>query len=130
MEAGIPAIIYEAGLPLRFEPEEIRRGVQGVRNLMIHLGMISGQATEATPSSRVYTSSRWQRAPVGQGGVFYADKKLGAVVAAGEIIGHIDEPFTDERYPIRAETAGTIIGMAVPQVVFSGYALFHVARTR
>ncbi len=128
MEAGIPAIIYEAGLPLRFEPKEIAAGVQGVRNVMIHLGMVAGQATEPTPSARVYASSRWLRAAVGQGGVFYADKLLGAVISAGEPIAHIDDPFTDERHVVKAEAAGTIVGMAVPQVVFSGYALIHVAR--
>lgn len=128
MDAGIPAIIYEAGLPLRFEPGEIARGVQGVRNVMMHLGMVTGTPSAPTPSSRVYASSRWLRAPVGQGGVFYADKPLGAVISAGEAIAHIDDPFTDERHIVRAESAGTIVGMAVPQVVFSGYALIHVAR--
>lgn len=49
MNAGIPAIIYEAGLPLRFEPEEIARGVQGVRNVMIHLGMVTGEPGAVTP---------------------------------------------------------------------------------
>jgi len=128
MDAGIPSIIYEAGLPLRFEPEEISRGVQGVRNVLIHLGMVTGRPTDMTPESHVYASSRWLRAPVGQSGVFYADKPLGAIVSAGEAIAHIDDPFTDQRHYVKADTAGTIVGMAVPQVVFSGYALIHVAR--
>ncbi|MEO7386992.1 MAG: succinylglutamate desuccinylase/aspartoacylase family protein [Gammaproteobacteria bacterium] len=128
MDAGIPAIIYEAGLPLRFEPVEIARGVQGVRNVMMGLGMVTGKPTDLTPESHVYASARWLRVPVGQGGVFYAEKPLGAVIVAGESIAHIDDPFTDQRYGIRAESAGTIVGMAVPQVVFSGYALIHVAR--
>ena len=128
MDAGIPAIIYEAGLPLRFEPKEIAAGVQGVRNVMMHLGMVAGTATAPTPTARVYASSSWLRAPVGQSGVFYADKQLGAVISAGEPIAHIDDPFTDERHVVKAEAAGTIVGMAVPQVVFSGYALVHVAR--
>lgn len=128
MEAGIPAIIYEAGLPMRFEPAEIRAGVQGVRNVMIALGMVPGPATAPTPANRVFAKSRWQRAPVGQGGVFYADRELGAVVNAGEAIAHIDEPFSDQRFVIRADAPGTLIGMAVPQVVFSGYALVHFAR--
>jgi hypothetical protein len=29
---------------------------------------------------------------------------------------------------VKANAPGTLIGMAVPQVVFSGYALVHVAR--
>jgi hypothetical protein len=127
MDAGIPAIIYEAGLPLRFEPAEIDQGVQGTLNVMIRLGMIAGKATAATPESRVFGSARWLRTPVGNSGVFYPDKPLGAAVAAGEAVAHIDDPFTDARYEVLATHAGTIIGMAVPQVVFSGYALIHVA---
>jgi hypothetical protein len=128
MDAGIPAIIYEAGLPLRFEPEEIARGVQGAINVMIHLGMIGGEPTPPTPDSRVFGKARWLRVPVGHGGVFYPDKALGDRVAAGEPVAHIDDPFTDERHDVRATHAGTIIGMAVPQVVFSGYALLHIAK--
>ncbi len=127
MDAGIPAIIYEAGLPLRFEPEEIARGVQGVRNVMIFLGMVDGQATDPTPAARLFARSRWLRVPVGSSGVFYPDKPLGAVLSAGEPIAHIDDPFTDERHDVRADSAGTLVGMAVPQVVFSGYGLIHVA---
>jgi predicted deacylase len=128
MDAGIPAIIYEAGLPLRFEPEEIARGVQGVRNVMIHLGMLRGAATPPTPDAGVFASSRWLRVAVGQGGVFYPDKPLGAKIQPGDAIAHIDDPFSDVRHDVRAASGGTIVGMAVPQVVFSGYALIHVAR--
>jgi predicted deacylase len=31
LDAGLPAVIYEAGEPLRFEENEIALGVQGVR---------------------------------------------------------------------------------------------------
>lgn len=127
MDAGIAAIIYEAGLPLRFEPAEIAQGVQGIRNVMIRLGMVAGKATEPTPASAVFSSARWLRVPPGSGGVFYPDRALGERIAAGEPVAHIDDPFTDERHDVRATQAGTIIGMAVPQVVFSGYALLHVA---
>lgn len=128
MEAGIPAILYEAGLPLRFEPEEIARGFDGVRNVMIRLGMMAGEATPRTPDERVFVRSGWIRAPLGIGGIFYPQKRLGEAVVAGEEIAHVDDPFTDERFVVRAEEPGTVIGLAVPQVVFSGYALLHVAQ--
>ena len=51
---------------------------------MIHLGMVAGTPSAPTPTARVYSSSGWLRAPVGQGGVFYADKLLGAVITAGD----------------------------------------------
>ncbi|MEZ4331688.1 MAG: succinylglutamate desuccinylase/aspartoacylase family protein [Myxococcota bacterium] len=126
-DAGVPTIIYEAGLPLRFEPPEIERGVKGVRNVMIALGMRSGRKGPPTPPRRIFARSRWQRVPLGQGGVFYPTKALGDRITAGELVARIDDPFTDARYEITAEASGTIVGMAAPQIVFSGYALIHVA---
>ncbi len=128
MDAGIPAIIYEAGLPLRFEPQEIAAGVQGTRNVMIRLGMTTGNATAPTPPDRVFSRSGWARVPVGQGGVFYPARELGAEVRRGDVIARIYEPFTDERFEVSAPLDGYIVGMAVPQVVFSGYALVHIAQ--
>lgn len=127
MDVGIPAIIYEAGLPLRFEPVEIEHGVQGVRNVMIGLGMISGQPTAPTPAERTFSKARWLRVPVGNGGVFYPVRKLGDSIRKGDLIARIFDPFTDERFDLPAAIDGQVIGMAVPQVVFSGYALVHVA---
>lgn len=127
MEVGIPAIIYEAGLPLRFEAEEIAAGVRGVRNVMIRLGLTAGTRTAPTPEARVFSRSRWVRVPVGQGGVFYPERRLGDDIARGDIVARIAEPFTDEEFRVPSPVAGYIVGMAVPQVVFSGYAIVHVA---
>ncbi|MBY0400085.1 succinylglutamate desuccinylase/aspartoacylase family protein [Myxococcota bacterium] len=128
MESGVPSIIYEAGLPLRFEPEEIERGVDGVRNVMHLLGMGPGRASAPTPPSRIFSRSSWIRVPMSEGGIFYPIRKLGDHIRAGDAVARIDEPFTDARFELRAPLAGTVIGMAVPQVVFSGYALVHVAQ--
>jgi predicted deacylase len=125
MKAGIPAIIYEAGLPLRFEPEEIRRGVEGVRNVMAHLGMIRREGPPPPPA-RVVRNSQWIRAPLAVSGIFYPARALGDTVQAGDILGDIRDPWTDERHAVHAPVAGFIIGMTVPQVVLSGYAVVHI----
>jgi predicted deacylase len=127
MDAGIPAIIYEAGLPLRFEPVEIEHGVQGVHNVMIGLGMSAGQATAPTPAGRIFSKAHWVRVPLGNGGVFYPVRKLGDSVRKDDLIARIFDPFTDERFDLTSPLEGQIIGMAVPQIVFSGYALVHIA---
>ncbi len=127
LEAGIPAIIYEAGLPLRFEPVEIAHGVQGVRNVMIRLGMTTGQPTPPTPAERTFSKSRWARVPVGNGGVFYPRRALGDEIRKGDLLARIFDPFTDQRFDVPSPLDGHIVGMAVPQIVFSGYALVHVA---
>jgi hypothetical protein len=125
MEAGIPAIIYEAGEPLRFQMEEIERGVAGVRNVMAFLGLVAREGGDP-PLSRVYARSSWVRVPLGQGGIFFPSLALGARVAEGDVLGTVTSPDTDEVHEIRAPRAGELIGMAVPSVVLSGYGVFHL----
>jgi hypothetical protein len=57
----------------------------------------------------------------------FADQPLGAVIMQGRRRPY-RRPVHRQRHVVKATSAGTIVGMAVPQVVFSGYALIHVAR--
>ncbi len=125
MNAGIPAIIYEAGESLRFQPEEIARGVEGVKNVMAYLDMLEG-AQHEVPKSHIFERSRWVRVPRGQGGFFFPERELDSEISPGDRLGYVVDPFTDERHDIIAPYSGHIVGMAVPQVVLSGYSLFHL----
>ncbi len=125
-KAGIPAIIYEAGEPLRFQEEEIAHGAAGVTNIMIHLEMIPAGGDKPAPA-RVFEKSKWVRAKPREGGFFFPGAGLGQVVAAGDTLGKVIDPLTDQEYPVISPIAGEIIGMAVPQPVLSGYGLFHIA---
>ncbi len=125
-KAGIPAIIYEAGEPFRFQEDEIERGVEGVKNVMAYLDMTE-QAEREIPNARVYERSRWVRTAVGNGGFFFPTAELGDVVQAGQLLGKIVDPLTDETFEVLSPIPGEIIGMTVPQPVLSGYALFHLA---
>jgi len=126
VKAGIPAIIYEAGEPYRFQPEEIEHGVEGIRNVMAFLGMIEGTGHEIEPG-RIYERSTWVRAAAGQGGFFFAKAQLGDRVSKGDVLGRVIDPFTNEENEVIATADGEIVGMAVSQPVLSGYALYHIA---
>jgi len=123
VDAGIPAVIYEAGGPLRFEREEIEQGVAGVQRVMRRLGMIA-KAPASPSEQRSFRKTRWVRTRTG--GIFLTDLPLGSEVAAGQVMGTVTDPFTDQREEIRAPVAGFLIGGAEPQVVMAGYALFHL----
>ena len=125
MEAGIPAIIYEAGEPLRFQQEEVQKGVAGVQNVMAYLGLVTRTGAEPPPSP-VFARTSWVRVPTGKGGVFFPSVELGARVAKDDVLGTVTRPDTDEIYEVRATRAGMVIGMAVPRIVLSGYGLFHL----
>jgi predicted deacylase len=126
-DAGIPAIIYEAGEPYRFQEDEVDRGVEGVENVMAYLGMTDRRDVEI-PATRVYEKTNWIRATNGRGGFFFPSAELGDVVEPGQVLGQVVDPFTDVGFDVVSTVSGEIIGMALAQPVLSGYALFHVAR--
>jgi hypothetical protein len=121
-DAGVPAVTFEAGEPLRFQAKEIERGVEGVRGLLASLRMVPGGAPRRT--HRIYYRARWLR--VNDGGIFLTQKKLGQAVQPGDVLGTVTDPVTNERGDVIAPFRGRIIGMAVPQVVIPGFAAFHI----
>ncbi len=123
LDAGLPAVIYEAGEPLRFEENEISQGVEGVHNVMADLGMVAGAAKRRP--SEVYRKTSWVRAGDAIG-VFLTARRPGESVRKGDVLGTVTDPVTEERATILAPRDGRIIGMAVPQVVLPGYGLFHL----
>ncbi len=119
--AGIPAMTYEAGEPMRFRTEEIRRGFEGVRHLLAHLGM---HGRPGKGRSEIFYRSRWVR--VNDGGIFLTNRRLGESVLAGDLLGTVTDPVSNERSHVVAPVSGRIIGMALPQVVIPGFAAFHL----
>jgi predicted deacylase len=121
-DAGVPSVTFEAGEPLRFQSQEISRGVQGVNGLLAAWRMLPGG--KARTNHRVYYRSRWLR--VNDGGIFLTQRKLGDAVQVGDVLGTVTDPVTNERGTVIAPFQGRIIGMAVPQVVIPGFAAFHI----
>ncbi len=121
-DAGVPAVTFEAGEPLRFQAEEIDRGVAGMRGLLASLHMAKGGGSRRP--HRIYYRSRWLR--VNDGGIFLTERKLGDAVQVGDPLGTVTDPVTNERSTVIAPFRGRIIGMAVPQVVIPGFAAFHI----
>jgi predicted deacylase len=124
LDAGIAAVLFEAGEPLRFDEDDIRVGTQGVRNVMAHLGMLPAVGT-TPPAARVIRQTSWVRVR-DAGGIFLSTRKPGEVIQAGDTLGTVTDPITETVEIIRAPRDGLLIGMAVPQVVLTGYALFHL----
>jgi len=124
-EAGIPAITYEAGEPMRFQRDEIARGVDGVRRFMRALGMEAmPEGGDPTTPQHVYYQSRWVR--VNDGGIFITERELGDRIRGGEVLGSVVDPISNHRSEVHAPFDGHVIGMALSQVVIPGFAAFHI----
>jgi hypothetical protein len=122
-DAGIAAVLYEAGEPGRIDQAEIERGVAAIEAALGSLGM--AQSAAVTPvSQRLYGRTQWVRSDAS--GIYVPLVELGTTVAAGDRIAEITDPFSSERLAIVAPIAGRVIGMALGQVVMPGFALFHL----
>jgi len=87
VEAGIPSITPELGGNAKFEEARIREGEAGVRNVMIHLGMIDGEITR--PARQVIVRNHLTRVTVSHGGIFLRAVQPGDEVSVGTPLGTI-----------------------------------------
>ncbi len=124
--AGLPSIIYEGGASGEFQEEEIQQGVRGVVRILRYLEMLPSGELLQLPAPKIYSETYWTRVPAGSGGYFFPTCTLGGPVEEGQILGYIVDPLTDQKTIIEAPQRGVIIGFATPQIVLSGFALFHI----
>lgn len=123
---GLPSILYEGGVSGTFQEQEIQHGVRGVINILHYLDMLSEGDVLEVPEPRIFVETHWTRVPVSGGGYFFPTCTLGGSVEEGQVLGYIVDPRTDEKTIITAPYPGEVIGFATPQIVLSGFALFHI----
>jgi predicted deacylase len=122
-DAGIPAVTFELGEPNTLQPTHAKFGIKAIETLLHKLDMIERFRLWSEPQP-IYYASRWVRADYG--GILISNTKLGARVRAGDVIGTVANPITDEEFAIRAPWDGRILGMALNQFVLPGFAAFHI----
>jgi len=126
VSAGIPAVTFEAGEPMRFDPEAILAGVDGVKRTMAGLEMSSLPGTgEEVPETAVYRQAVWVR--VDDGGILLPSVPLGANVEVDTPLATVTDPISNHTVVVTSPYAGRIIGMAHGQVVIPGFAAFRIA---
>jgi predicted deacylase len=125
-DIGKDVLLFEAGEALRFDEKSVRSGVTGILRVMSHIDMISARGiTKLTSASHQCTSSRWLRAPAG--GLLRTYRADGDVVAQGDLMAAVSDPFGAQEQEIIAPFDGIIVGRAVMPVVNEGDAVFHLA---
>ncbi len=123
---GIDMLLYEAGEGLRFDELAARAGVSGILRVMHALGMIGGKGiTRPRAQPLLCRHSAWVRAP--SSGLMRAFKSTGDLVAAGDLLAIVSDPFGEVEATVEADRPGIIVGRSNLPVVNEGDALFHVA---
>ena len=126
-DIGVAIITYEAGEALRFDETAITPGVRGIRNVMMHLGMLPQRKRKAPPiATAIAKSSYWVRAS--SDGFFRPFVGLGDKVSQGDVLGHISGPLEMHGEEICATHDGIVIGRNNLPLVLEGEALIHIAR--
>jgi len=122
-DAGIPTVTLEAGEPLRLQSAKVNQGVNGLFKLLDTLNMVRRVQLLGRPEP-VFYESTWVRAD--HGGILFAVVRLGQKVAAGDVLGTVTDPITNEQNLLYSPETGRILGMALNQVVMPGFAAFRI----
>ncbi|PWE33229.1 succinylglutamate desuccinylase [Maritimibacter sp. 55A14] len=128
-EHGIDVLLFEAGEALRFDEMSVRAGVSGILRVLHRLKMIPAKGiAKARTSPVICADSSWMRAPAG--GLLRIFRSEGDVVASGDVLAAVSDPFGAVDAEVAAEFDGIIVGRTLMPVVNEGDALFHIAEAK
>ncbi len=122
-DAGIPAVTFEAGAPNNLQKEAVEQGVATVFSTLSSLGITTKSRRKRNAEPTFYRS-KWVRAR--EGGILYSKVELGDNVKKGSVLGLLSNPINNTSSEILSPTEGRVIGMALNQVMYPGFAAYHI----
>lgn len=121
---GKTVLLFEGGKSNELNPTIINEGVNGTRNVLIHLGLIDGEiSVRASPI--LVKKSKWLRAS--DSGMFKISIANGSYVKKREVLGVIQDPFGEFKKKIYSPFNGHIFCVNKTPIVNKGDALFHLS---
>lgn len=121
---GKPTIVYEAGESMRIDETSIQKASEGIKNVLIHLGMSKGKKIRST--SIHFETTRWLRAP--RAGMFIPQVENGSSIQKEQLLGVITDTYSKKSRSIKAPFDGHVFCINHQAVVNQGDALFHIGR--
>lgn len=104
-EQGIPAIIAEAGQQGILSPEHSILLQEGVKNILVSLGVMEGQVKKS--DSTYISVFDWYRSDLQ--GLWYPAVQTGAAVVKGQNLGRITDEFGETVKEIVSSTEGVVL---------------------
>lgn len=123
-KAGCPTIILEAGEPWKIERGILELGVRGIRNTLIKLEMLTGEAIPPPYQIRAKKTT-WVRAEVG--GILRYHIGAGDWVEAGQPIATNYTILGQAQYTLVSPNDGVILSLATLPAVKPGEPIVHIA---
>jgi predicted deacylase len=125
---GIVAITVELCDPHVFQQDVIDRGVAGLENALVHLGMTDGETRPAAAPAVECRDARWLYTD--RGGLLEVFPDLAARVRKGEKIARLTNAFGDLICEYAAPEAGIVIGKSVNPVSPTGGRIVYLGTPR
>lgn len=122
-EAGVPSLLFEAGEAGRFHRHAVEIGHHAVLRLLAHLGMVD-RRFRRPPFQTLVRRSHWVRAD--HGGIVDLRVEPGDLVATGQELGAIYDPYGRHVDHVKATHSGAVLGIATDPLINPGMALVHI----
>jgi len=123
--AGCPTIVLEGGEVWKVEPTIVECAVQGIKNVLIELGMMDGVLV--TPKHQITVKkTKWVRAE--RGGFLQFHVAPGEIVEKGQPLAANTSLLGRERNVLTSPFDGVILGMTTLPAVSPGEPVCHIGR--
>jgi uncharacterized protein len=103
---GVPSMLAESGRCGQLEEEAVQRHVDGVRNILRTLGIMSG-APRSVPPPRFLDRFDWLRSE--HEGIFHCRVRVGDEVSGGQVLGEVVDLLGNPLGDITAPAGGVVL---------------------
>ncbi|MCK0122997.1 succinylglutamate desuccinylase/aspartoacylase family protein [Gelidibacter sp. F2691] len=127
-QMGKPILLYEGGKSFFVDNNISKVGVEGVKRILAHYGMLHHRIKASPPKMPTVfvEESKWIRAK--QSGMFKAAVSVNAKVEIDDVLGQITDPYGKIYHEVKSSIAGYVINVNEASLVYQGDALFHVTK--
>lgn len=122
-DLGRPCIVFEGGEGLRIDETIAKYGVNLVKSILSHYGMIKSKKS-FKEEKFIIRKTKWMRAA--KGGLLINKAHHGKIVKEGEVVGELRQLTGELISRVTMEHDGVILGISKSSVVMAGDALYNI----
>lgn len=126
-QLGIPLLLFEGGKSFHIDKVITNTGVNGVKRVLHHQGMLRSVFKVSTPkkSPIKIMESKWIRA--NHSGMFKSSVAINSFVEKGDVLGNITDPYGNFNHFVKAPNNGYIFNVNESPIIYQGDAIFHIS---
>lgn len=127
-QLGKPILLYEGGKSFYVDNTISKVGVEGVKRILAHYGMLHHRIACSAPKrpTLFIEDSKWIRAR--QSGMFKSIVNVNTKVHIDDVLGQITDPYGKIYHEVKSTIEGYILNVNEASLVYQGDALFHISK--